>query len=175
MVLLIAVPARGEAHPFHITLAEVEYNERSGHLEIALRIYHPSDLETVLTRRAGRRVDLEKTENIDALIVDYLNEAFVVAPDDSEKSAALRWVGKEVSLKTVWLYFEIPLPEGPEHARITNRLLFEVEPDQVNTVNLRHGPKRTTLRFTREKPTLAISWAIPAEEPRDELDIPQEP
>ena len=49
-----AAPAAEGVHPFHVTLAEAEYNAESRRLEVALRVYHPLDLETALTRRAGR-------------------------------------------------------------------------------------------------------------------------
>ena len=70
---------------------------------------------------------------------------------DGEK-AEIEWVGKEVTVKTAWLYLEIPLAEGPEGSTFTNRLLFEVEPDQVNTMVFGRGKDRASLRFTRDDP-----------------------
>ena len=73
LAIALATPAAVAApHPFHVTIAEADYNEESGKLEVALRIYNPGDLEEALGRRAGERVDLERTENVDDLIVAYL-------------------------------------------------------------------------------------------------------
>ncbi|QDV38963.1 DUF6702 family protein [Tautonia plasticadhaerens] len=140
------------AHPFHVTIAEADYDAESGMLEVALRIYNPGDLEEALGRRLGERVDLERTEDVDEAILAYLEDSLVVERPDGER-AALAWVGKEVTVKTAWLYLEIPLPDGPEGATFTNSLLFEVEPDQVNTMVFGRGKDRASLRFTRDDPT----------------------
>lgn len=149
--------ATGAAHPFHVTLAEAEYNVESGRLEVALRIYNPADLERVLGLIAGHRVDLEATPGVDRLIRDYLERQFVVESPDG-RPAGLTWVGKEVDLKTAWLYFEVDLPDGPEGVAFRDRLLFEVEPDQVNTINFRSGDRRGTLRFTRDRDRQVLRW-----------------
>ena len=148
----------GAAHPFHITIAEADYNKESGTLEVALRIYNPGDLEEALGLRAGERVNLETTEGVDDLIAEYLDETLIVEDASGEK-AAIEWVGKEVTVKTAWLYFEVPLPEGPEGSTFTNTLLFEVEPDQSNTMVFGRGDDRASLRFTRERRTLTLGQA----------------
>ncbi|RUL85296.1 DUF6702 family protein [Tautonia sociabilis] len=159
-----AVALGGEAHPFHITIAEADYNADSGTLEVALRVYNPGDLEAALGRRAGERVDLERTENVDALILAYLKEALVATPPGGDP-APICWVGKEVTLKTAWLYFEIPLPDGPEGVCFTNTLLFEVEPDQVNTIVFGRGKDRASLRFSRDHPSQTFRRPDPAPSP----------
>lgn len=169
-LLMTAVVSLGfglpaSAHPFHITLAEAEYNAETGKLEVALRIYHPTDLEEALSRRAGRRINLEKTEGADDLIMQYLRENFVIEPPGG-KPAPLEWVGKEVSLKTAWLYFEVPLPGGPEGVAFRNRLLFDVERDQSNTIVFKQGERRASLRFSRERDRRVFSWAASDPEPK---------
>lgn len=141
-----------EAHPFHVTIAEVEFNAEAGSLEMAIRIYNPGDLEQALGLREGERVDLEQTEKVDEMILDYLRDHLVITPPDGNP-VALEWVGKEVSTKTTWLYVEAPLPDGPEGASFTNTLLFEIETDQVNTMVFGRARDRVSLRFTRDDPT----------------------
>lgn len=151
-----SAPAPGsvaaEAHPFHVTIAEVEFNAEAGTLEMAIRIYNPGDLEQALSRREGERVNLEQTEKVDEMILDYLRDCLVITPPDGEP-AELAWVGKEVTVKTTWLYVEARLPDGPEGAGFTNRLLFEIEADQVNTMVFGRARDRVSLRFTRDDPT----------------------
>lgn len=121
----------------------------SKHLEVALRV-HPTDLERALRIRTKKRVDLDKTEGIDALIIAYLEDVFQVRMSDGKK-VKLKWVGKEISLKWSWLYFEIPMKEGFGQARFSNQIFFELLPDQTNTILLRHGRSEVTLRFTRDQ------------------------
>ena len=162
LLALLAIATPLQAHPFHATYAEVDWNETGKVLEVALRV-QPEDLERVLSLRAKRRIDIEKTKGVDKLIHKYLTEVFVVEQKGVEQKKGeqkgggqksvnmptLRWVGKEVSAKEAWLYFELPRPAGAEDLKILNQIFFEILPDQVNTVRFRQGKKRTTLRFDR--------------------------
>ena len=93
-------------HPFHVSFSEADYNFESGRLEVALRV-HPADLEEVLRRRSGRRVDLdsEGEEVLDRLLSAYAAERFLVASAGGGRGK-LEWVGHEVDLNHAWLYFE---------------------------------------------------------------------
>ena len=147
-MLLVMVTNTLHAHPFHATYAEVDWNREKKVLEIALRV-QPEDLERVLRAKTGRRIDIEKTKDVDKLIRHYLAEVFVVLPRE-DKAKSIRWIGKEVSTKETWLYFEIVRPQGIENVKLLNRIFLEILPDQVNTVRVRHGKQRTTIRFNRD-------------------------
>lgn len=148
-------PAR--AHPFHVTIAEAEHNLQAKTLEVALRV-NSIDLEAILSQRANRKVDLDETKDVDAMIVAYLNETFRVETS-AKTPLKLKWVGKEAEVKTAWLYFELSVPNGIDGLRISNRVFFELEPDQTNTVNLKRGKERASLRFTRQTPWLDLAFA----------------
>lgn len=168
--LSLAVVPGAAVHPFHITMAEAEFNEETGKLEVSLRIYHPTDLEESLSRRQGKRVSLDGTTGVDEMLLAYLEEQLTIERPDGQR-AKLEWVGKEVSLKTAWLYFEVDLPGGLEGASFRNRVLFDIERDQVNTVVFRQGDKRATLRFTRAEDRRVFAW--PAEEPSEQPAGPE--
>jgi hypothetical protein len=98
--------------------------------------------------RTKRKIDIEKTKDVDKLIQKYLAEVFLVEPK-LKQPLAIRWVGKEVSSKEAWLYFEVSRPQGIEGLKLLNRIFLEIIPDEVNTVRFRHDKKRVTLRFDR--------------------------
>lgn len=152
---MAAAPPGAAGHPSHVTIAEAEYNPESGKLEIALRVDQPGDLEKALSSRTGNKIDLENSKNIDKIITEYLQKTFQVQHSDG-RLAKLEWVGKEVTIKTAWLYFEVVLPDGLEGVEITHRMLFEVEADQANTLTIGRGADRISLRFTREAPTKVV-------------------
>lgn len=157
-IFLFVALAAAPAHPFHVTMAEAEFNPESKKLEVSLRVYHPLDLEAALSRRAKEPVTLDGTPEVDELIAAYLEEAFTVERPDGEM-AKLEYVGKEVTLKTAWLYFEVDLPGGPEGAAFRDRLLFEIEDDQANTIVFREGKRRASLRFDRAEDRRVFAWA----------------
>lgn len=144
------------AHPFHVSIAEAEFKPQTGMLEVSLRV-HPSDLETALRKQTREPVVLETSPNVDEQILAYLRRAFVVKTAEGN-AAEIRWIGKEVSVKHAWLYFEIPLKDGLPGAEFSQRLFFELLPDQVNTINFRQGQRQATLHFTRAEPVKRFAW-----------------
>lgn len=153
--------AYAAAHPFHTSVAETEWNAETKRLEVALRVT-PEDLEAALTKRAEANVRLEDAEGVDELIVEYLNEHFTLRQqndsDEEAKPLKLTWVGKEISTKAAWLYFEIDAPKGVEGLEFANRLLIDEEESQINTVVVRDGQRKTTLRFDKKHPSEVIEF-----------------
>lgn len=145
LALTIAVPVL--AHPAHVTLAEAEWNEETGKLEVALQV-RPYDLEQALRLMTKQAVDLDKTDNIDDVIQTYLNRSVVLTK--GKEAARLQWVGKEVNARDAWLYFEVPLPGGLAGWKMRHTVFFETLPNQVNTVTFRHGQRKQSLSFTQD-------------------------
>ena len=135
-------------HPFHVSVAEMEFDAETKKLEVALRVW-PIDLEKVLRLKHQQAVDLDKTENVDELIVAYLLASFLVQKGDGDP-IQIEWVGKEIDAKHAWLYFEIPV-DDPADLLITNRVCFEAVPDQENTILFRHDSRQLSLRFTHDR------------------------
>lgn len=141
------------AHEFHTSTAEVEHNRDSGKLEVALRVI-PEDLEEALSRGRDRPVRLEVTEGVDALITAYLAARFRVEGPDGEPRP-VTWVGKEVSHRAAWLYFEIPVDDETVWT-LDNRVLFDVSETQINTVDFRDGERREAWTFTVESQAVEL-------------------
>jgi hypothetical protein len=68
------------AHPFHISLAEAEFNATTGRLEVSLKV-HAVDMERALSQRSRSSIDLEKSPPVAVreLMVKYLEEKFYLA------------------------------------------------------------------------------------------------
>lgn len=141
--ILAAVPAL-QAHSFHASLAQADYNGETHALEFSLRLFS-NDLERALTARAGHEVKLESKE-ADALAAAYLAEKFTVSADGTP--VAIRYVGKEAGVHETWLYFESRLEKAPAKLSIAHTLLHEWFEDQVNSVIVGHGEGRVTVTFT---------------------------
>ena len=142
----LIVPA-ASAHKFHTSFAEADYNAQERSLQITLRTF-PDDLESILTRRAGRPVSLDDKKRAEALTFAYLQEVFELK-DARGRAVKLAWVGMEASVDNVWLYFEAPLPAGLGGAQLRDRWLADLYEDQINLVNLRDGERKRALTFDR--------------------------
>ncbi|ADV62808.1 hypothetical protein Isop_2230 [Isosphaera pallida ATCC 43644] len=142
-------------HPFHVTIAEVEYNPETNRFEVALRV-DPLDLQQALAKRLKQpERDLERIENLQDHLNGYVADHFrIVGADGSSPANPLSWVGHEIDVKTAWLYFEITAPDrtAPDSCIVAQTMFQELEPNYVHTINYAHGRLRTTLRLTYEQP-----------------------
>lgn len=134
------------SHPFHVSVAEIEYNAKSKKLECALRIW-PEDLEKALNKRSNEKVDLDSTEDIDERIFKYMNAKIKIS--SGEKASKLIWVGKELEIKQGWLYFEVETGKQPDDFTFSNQMFFELQDDQVNMFNFKFDDRRASISFTK--------------------------
>lgn len=150
-ILMIITGERNESsttHPFHVSVAEIEYNSGSKKLECALRIW-PEDLEKALNNSSTEKIDLDSTKDIDERIFKYMQSKIKVA--DGDKNSKLIWVGKEMGIKQGWLYFEVETGVQPDGFSFSNQMFFELQDDQVNMFNFRFDDRRASISFTKVK------------------------
>ena len=157
--------AQAALHPFHVTFATAEWNAKTKRLEVALRI-DPNDLEQAIERREKKEIALEDNQAEQA-VESYLRATFLVKSPQG-KPVELGWVGYEVEVKRAWLYFEIPLEDGPEGIEIKNTMLFGQVSKQVNIVSLRAGKQGATLKLTSDKPSQRVRLKAVKEKESDE-------
>ncbi|MET0645539.1 MAG: DUF6702 family protein [Pyrinomonadaceae bacterium] len=138
---------RTAAHKYYTSLAQVEYNAEDKSVEVSVRVF-ADDLELALTRRAGRKVSLDRTKDVDGLVLAYLRDTFEIRNRDGE-TKALRWVGMELRAGVAWLYVEAEMPEGLAGARLRDHVLFELFEKQVNTVSVRYPGVKADIVFAR--------------------------
>lgn len=168
-VLLCASGNTADAHPFHSTLAEMEWNAENGAFEVSLQ-FAGSEIEDELSALHGRRISLESTPGAEQLLQDYLEQRFRIS-DATRKSSRIRWVGMEVGVRYIWAYFEIELTRNEAHAnaefgkdsscgfdglKVHCTLLTASRPEQVNLVNLTSGDKSGSVHLTRDQPEARI-------------------
>lgn len=133
------------AHKFYVSLAEVDYNNETKSLEVALRVF-ADDLELALTRREHQAVYLDRTQNIDKFIRAYLQDRFEVRGRDG-KTKEIKWVGMESKVDSTWLYFEIPVDGSLDEMQLRNRIFLEQYAEQINTVICKIGGKQRDFIF----------------------------
>ena len=138
-ILLLNVHAIAfAAHPYHVSLAEIEFNRKTGNFEVAVCLW-PADVEKALREREKKPVDLDKSQDLDRMLTTYVESRMSLMIEDKRVSR-IRWVGYQTDNKQTWLYFEmIPTQRlaDSHHFKIENRLFFELNEDQVNQINIR--------------------------------------
>ena len=145
-VLTFAGTAAG-AHNFHMGIADISYNERTGNTEI-VHTYTSHDVSTLLTNLYGRNFDLGQADSEQPLR-RYVEKQFRLAnPDD--KRLPLQWVGIRADADSVVIFQEIAGTKLKPGTRIHNALLIDFLPSQKNTVNLQSDGTVQTLVFDQD-------------------------
>lgn len=163
-------------HPFHTSVAELDWNSQTARWEISLRI-HAGDLELALQREFGDKLPIESPA-CESRIQSYLASRFLLTsqahaeklaidphfkpapvdgpfpPADRAKSATedcgtIHWVGSELEGNWLWIYFEMTPPETQQPLGLVSQLLMEVNQDQINILSLRKDGKRITRQTNR--------------------------
>lgn len=142
-VLALAGTA-SHAHNFHMGIADISYNERTGSTEI-VHTYTAHDLATLLSNLYGRQFDLGRADS-EAPLRRYVEKQFTIADKDG-KRLPLQWVGVTVDADSVVIYQELPSVKLTQGSRIHNALLIDFLPSQKNTVNLQTDGTTKTLFF----------------------------
>lgn len=139
--------ARGAAaHKYYTSLAELNYNAETRSVEVSLRVF-ADDLELALSKRAKRSVRLD-AKDAPALAAAYLKESFELRNARGE-AKELNWVGMETRADAAWLYFEFPMLEGLNGARLRDRVLFDLFEEQINLVGGKNGARKIDFAFKR--------------------------
>lgn len=133
------------AHTFHTSLMNMEYNRQEQLVEISIQVFS-HDLETVLTRRSGKNVRLDKTPDAEQLTFAYLQDTLNLKNGAGE-TKKLTWVGMEAKSDRAWLYIEAKMPEGLQGAQLRNRIFFDLLDDQLNLVHLKDAEQKNDLAF----------------------------
>ncbi|MEB2773729.1 DUF6702 family protein [Algoriphagus sp. D3-2-R+10] len=127
------------AHPFHISLTEIKWNERTEHMEISQKIFW-DDLEIALSGYHKKSIDFLNPADED-LLNDQLKEYLLSQNQlwiDGE-SVNLNFIGYEVEDDAAWFYLESEKVREPVSIKVKNSLLLDDFPDQKNVVQFYYG------------------------------------
>ena len=135
-----------EAHPYHVSIAEIKYNAKAQSLEISLKLY-TDDLEKTLSALAGKPVEITSDAAVQKLLETYFKKTFQVELPQNQ-IAAMRFFGFEKQDDAHWFYLDIPVKASQlSVARLRNQVLVETFPDQTNLTNLEINGRKRTLIF----------------------------
>ncbi|WP_374359592.1 DUF6702 family protein [Pseudoduganella danionis] len=141
------------AHNFHMGLADISYNARSGNTEI-VHTYTAHDLATLLTDLYGRNLDLGQPDS-EAAIRKYVERQFYLE-DAGGRRLPLQWLGVKADADSVTIYQEIAGRKLAPATRIHNTVLIDFQPAQKNTVNVQTDGPVQTLIFDQQHVQLEI-------------------
>lgn len=149
LALALCCAAPAWAHRFHVGIAEISFNERTGSLEV-VHTYMSHDVEALLSNLYQRQFDMGDPQD-QAVFRQYLEKQFWLTGSGG-KRLPLRWVGMTADTENITVFQEAPGTPLAQATAIHNAVMSDFLSSQVNTVNIRDGASAPTLTFDRDHP-----------------------
>lgn len=143
-------------HDFHTSLTEINYNPKSGSLELSVRVF-TDDLELTLTNfNNGKLVKIEDPEaTVNPLLEQYIRKNLALISPDKEVKFG-KFYGKEKEADATWIFLEIFDCKQIKNFTLYNTIMQEMFEDQTNLVNIIYPSQKKTIVFDSE--TKVSTW-----------------
>ena len=129
------------AHPFFISMTEINHNATNKTLEVSVRIY-ADDFEKALSKNCNCKIQLLKPTDkpaMDKAVSTYIANHLQIKVDG--QPAALQYAGYQEEEGSIWTYFEVKNVASVKKVEITNSLLYEYKEEQINMVHVKANGK----------------------------------
>ncbi len=137
-------------HDFHTSLTEINFNSKTGSLELSVRVF-TDDLELTLTNfNKGKLVKIEDPEaTVNPLIEQYIRKNLALISPDKEVKFG-KFYGKEKEADATWIFLEIFDCKQVKNFTLYNTIMQEMFADQTNLVNIIYPSQKKTIVFDSE-------------------------
>lgn len=133
------------AHPFHVSVVEINHNSAEKTLEISCKIF-TDDFEKVLAQNYKTKVDLTSPPDkkaMDSIVKKYIFSHLSISVDG--KGAALSYLGFEKDNEAVYCYVQVDNVPSVRKVELTNNLMYDMFTDQVNIIHvIVNGNRKST-------------------------------
>jgi len=147
-------------HPLHVSVTEIEMDEKDKRLEIMMRVFG-DDLESTL-RTHLKQPDFDITKPgddvLDDIVMEYLKPHFRVALDG--KHVQPKYLGHEWEGEALIFYIEVPGVKKWKTIQIQNDIITEMFDDQSNLVHVTVRGTVRSLRLTKNTPSDKLTFDV---------------
>ena len=132
-------------HPFHVSVTQIQENSKENILQITCKIF-TDDFEKDLRKDFNTEADLLNQADkpvMGKLINDYIITHLHISVDG--KSCLLQYISFEQDEEAVDCYFHVNGITVNKTVAVTDDILFDYKPEQVNIVNITvKGTRKST-------------------------------
>jgi hypothetical protein len=135
------------AHPFYISVTEINHNPNDKTLEISCKFF-VDDFEQTLEKAYKTQLDITAVKDkaaFDKHIPDYVSRHLSLVVDG--KLVPLHYVGFEKDKESAYAYFEVTNVSTLKSINITNSLLYDFIDKQINIMHVTVGGKRQSTKL----------------------------
>ncbi|NQU51455.1 MAG: hypothetical protein HQ522_02840 [Bacteroidetes bacterium] len=141
----------GKAHPFYVSICQVDFNKKNHSLEISLKVF-ANDLLLGLKNAGRSKIYLgeeKENPNTDEYIFDYLKPNLKFKVNDT--SQVYSFIGREIETDVIWVYLEIKDISELKKIEVECKLLTEVLDSQNNIIQINNGDGIKSLLLNKRK------------------------
>ena len=147
------------AHDFHVSVCQIEFDQKSKALEISHRIFLDDLEETLKFWSNDPGIDVLEPVNqheFQEMLGEYILEKFNVLANG--KSRELNYLGSEIEDDVMYCYVEIPGIKKLKSIEVTNTILMDLYTDQVNIIHIIHNNETKSLKLDRNQRTDLLTY-----------------
>ncbi len=147
-------------HPMHVSVTEIDYDEKDKALEITMRVFI-DDLETTMRKNINQpELDIlnPKGITVDQMMKDYLAKHFKVTLDN--KAQVTTYLGHEREGDAFIFYIEVAKVKKWKTIQVQNDIITEMFEDQSNLVHVTVRGEVHSIRLTKNNPTDKLTFNI---------------
>ncbi len=150
LIIILPLISFTALHKYYVSVTEIEYVSEQKSVQIISRIFI-DDFESLLRNRYDERLTLA-IENEDDLVnyytEKYLKEKLKITING--QPLEFNFIGKEYEEDIMLNYLEIVDVDNISSIEVTNRILFELFPDQKNIVRFKINSKNKSILLIKE-------------------------
>lgn len=146
------------AHPFFLSVSELRVDTKKQEINLSCRLF-ADDLENALTKIHHKPLDLIaglKEASIQQGVDTYVRERFSLGM--AGQKISFRFLGMEQEDEAIWCYFEANTFVAGKKMVISNSLLYDFLPEQVNVLHVYLDGERQSKRLVNPDKVVSFTF-----------------
>lgn len=145
-------------HPLHVSVTEIEFDEKDKALEIIMRIFIDDLEEAIRIHQQDKTLNIlePRQKTSDQLVNEYLAKHFRIFLDGKQQKTI--YLGHELEGDAIICYIEVANVRKWKVIEIINDIIFEVYDDQSNIINVTVRDDVKSLRLTTHSSSGKIAF-----------------
>ena len=158
MLPVSSMPVSSNAHPFYVSVTEINHNATDKTLEISCKIF-TDDLEKTLKLNYKTKIDIIQPKDkasLAKMITEYLNNHLKVNVDG--KMVSFRYVGNETDDSYAFVYLQVDNIATVKKIEIINSLLYDFIDKQINIMHVVVNGNRKSTKLEYPDTVADFEW-----------------
>jgi hypothetical protein len=157
LLLLLRAWLLPTAHPFYVSVTEVEYERRTGSLGVSCKFF-TDDLEEALKGAGDGKVDLfrgdaaQNRKRVEA----YLQAHFQLST--AGQPLKLAFLGMEHGIDATWCYLEASGVQAATELRLRSDCFYEIRKEQVHIFHITVDGNRRSRRIVNPEREFSVRF-----------------